>query len=72
MARRKCTPASHDALRTDDARWAKLKRLGDMRWPWGEVFELRDCPRCGSTLARPKMPEAKKTAAKYAPRPDRS
>jgi hypothetical protein len=45
-----CTVGSHEALRADAAAWAALPLRPD--WPvLGEVIQLRDCPRCGSTLA---------------------
>lgn len=46
-----CTAAGHEALKADPAAWAALPLRPD--WPvLGEVIQLRDCPRCGSTLAR--------------------
>lgn len=46
-----CTVASHEVLKADPAAWAALPVRAD--WPvLGEVIQLRDCPRCGSTLAR--------------------
>lgn len=46
-----CTVASHEALKADPAAWAALP----VRPDWlalGEVIQLRDCPRCQSTLAK--------------------
>lgn len=55
-----CTVASHEALKADAAAWAALPLRPD--WPvLGEVMQLRDCPRCGSTLAT-KL-EGERTAA---------
>lgn len=45
-----CTAASHEALKADAAAWAALPLRPDWR-VLGEVMQLRDCPRCGSTLA---------------------
>lgn len=47
-----CTTATHDALKADRNAWAALPPKVD--WVVGdEVLQLRDCPRCGSTLAKP-------------------
>lgn len=47
-----CTTATHDALKADRDAWAALPPKVD--WVVGdEVLQLRDCPRCGSTLAKP-------------------
>ena len=47
-----CTTATHDALKADRDAWAALPPKID--WVVGdEVLQLRDCPRCGSTLAKP-------------------
>ena len=56
-----CTTATHDALKADRDAWAALPVKAD--WDLGaEVLQLRDCPRCGSTLAKPlderRAPEA--------------
>ena len=48
-----CTTATHDALKADRDAWAALPPKVD--WVVGdEVLQLRDCPRCGSTLAKPR------------------
>ena len=47
-----CTTATHDALKADRDAWAALPPKLD--WVVGdEVLQLRDCPRCRSTLAKP-------------------
>lgn len=50
--RDRCTAASHTEMR-DDEEWATLEKVPD--WIFGdEVLEQRNCPKCGSTLARRK------------------
>lgn len=63
--RRRCT-IDHEALKKDDAAWAKLEYVGrqlseddDGNDYW---LELRDCT-CGSTLARPEDPALRKNPA---------
>lgn len=51
-----CTKEEHEKLRRDDRAWSLLKRRRDWVFDDGEVLEQRDCPKCGSTLARPKVP----------------
>ena len=50
-----CSPAIHEALKTDPAAWAALALKGvlqlDEEDP-SDALELRNC-ECGSTLARP-------------------
>lgn len=48
-----CTPQSHDLLRADFARWSKLERQSYAPDGEGWYLDLRQCPECGSTLARP-------------------
>lgn len=44
----------HAALKRDDAAWAALRFVGIQPAYRDEpALELRDCPRCLSTLARP-------------------
>lgn len=46
-----CTVASHEAMKADPVAWAALPVRSD--WlALGEVIQLRDCPRCQSTLAK--------------------
>ena len=48
-----CLQSDHERLKCSPS-WESLEYRGGMQlcpdWP---VLELRDCPRCGSTLARP-------------------
>jgi len=50
-----CTQESHAALKADDEQWFALPVLGIQgEWYADEPpLELRNCARCGSTLARP-------------------
>lgn len=53
--RRHCTKADHDRLRElPEEEWNALKQCADWDFGDGEILEQRDCPKCGSTLARPK------------------
>lgn len=55
-ASRPVCPVDHEGVKLDDARWSALTYLGiqpsidDNGQP--EELELRNCVRCGSTLAR--------------------
>jgi hypothetical protein len=52
--RNPCSAASHTEMRDDDETWDSLERVKD--WVFGdEVLEQRNCPYCGSTLARRKI-----------------
>lgn len=53
-----CTREDHNALReSSEAEWNTLVHRRD--WVLeDETLEQRDCPKCGSTLARPKRTEA--------------
>jgi len=54
-----CTHADHEALKTNDARWAALqppRNGGQMELTPGEILELRNCDRCHSTLVREVKP----------------
>ncbi len=46
-----CTVASHEAMKADPFAWAALPARPDWR-VLGAVIQLRDCPRCQSTLAK--------------------
>lgn len=46
-----CTVASHEAMKADPTAWAALPARPDWR-VLGSVIQLRDCPRCQSTLAK--------------------
>jgi len=47
------TAAAHQALMADVAVWRRLVWQGIQPGLNGELFELRECPSCASTLARP-------------------
>jgi hypothetical protein len=52
--RHACSAESHTVMRDDDETWATLEHVKD--WIFGdEVLEQRNCPHCGSTLARRKQ-----------------
>lgn len=46
-----CTVAIHEAIKLDDAAWIALPLRG-VQLGYGLDLELRDCPKCRSTLAR--------------------
>ncbi len=48
--------ASHEALRADDEVWASLGFAGLQHAEKGGLVELRHCPVCQSTIARPIEP----------------
>jgi hypothetical protein len=54
-----CSPAVHDAIRSDDAAWSSLAFLKilnvDDETP-DEIFEVRNCTVCHSTLYRQVRP----------------
>jgi hypothetical protein len=48
-----CLQSDHERLKRSPS-WESLEYRGAMRLILDEpALELRDCPRCGSTLARP-------------------
>lgn len=48
-----CTPLDHDRLRDDTARWRQAGLVGYFCITGRqELFEMRNCPFCGSTLTR--------------------
>jgi len=51
-----CPLGAHDAIKSDPAAFAALKLVGQQQVPHEPPLELRNCPRCHSTLAieRPK------------------
>lgn len=44
-----CSEQSHDALKADLATWRALP-VDDYWFQAGSLYELRRCPRCGSSL----------------------
>jgi hypothetical protein len=55
MRKLTCTKVDHNRLRElPEKEWNALERRKDWDFEDGEILEQRDCPRCGSTLARPK------------------
>jgi hypothetical protein len=44
--------AYHNSLKDDPARWAQLEARGTQEYDPEFALELRNCARCGSTLAR--------------------
>jgi hypothetical protein len=49
-----CSPKSHDSFKNSkEWQFASPAAGGSLViHPWGEVHHLRNCPKCGSTLAR--------------------
>ena len=47
-----CTTLTHAAAVADDASWSLLRPIGIQAVDETEALELRNCPRCFSTLAR--------------------
>ena len=47
----RCSELRHDALKADLATWRALP-VDDYWFQGGALYELRRCPRCGSSLMR--------------------
>jgi len=52
-----CTNASHEDDKRDELRWRSMRHRGFIQVPAdetgpAETLDLRDCPLCGSTLAK--------------------
>lgn len=57
MKQTTCTISEHEDAKLDDAAWRTMEHIGDMLIDAcgdepAERLEMRNCPRCGSTLVR--------------------
>jgi len=49
---RSCTIADHDNIKASLPTWLACSFVGFMSFA-GTTYEMRDCPRCGSTMNKP-------------------
>lgn len=47
-----CTSVGHEALKRSDALWATCHAVGWQPGLGSDLYEMRNCPRCGSSLLR--------------------
>lgn len=48
---RSCTIADHESIKTSGPAWKACTSVGFQSYA-GTTYELRNCPRCGSTMNR--------------------
>lgn len=47
-----CSTTFHDQLKASVRKWTRLHLVGYQSGVGAELYELRDCPVCGSSLCR--------------------